>query len=113
MADSDIRNPDAIAERLRRQACDDRLRISIHGHQEMIEEDISYDTLRHALLDCTVVENYPDHQRGSCCLACGLDEDGRHLHVVCTTSLEVAVVITTYEPKPPKWITPFQRGEKS
>jgi hypothetical protein len=30
--------------------------------------------------------------------------------VVCTTGLEVIVVITVYEPKPPKWATPFQRG---
>ena len=30
--------------------------------------------------------------------------------MVCTTSLEVVILITVYEPKPPHWATPFERA---
>jgi hypothetical protein len=108
----DERNTLEIAKRLREQAADGRVRLTVHGHQEMVEENCGYDSLREALLDCQVVENYPDHQRGACCLVCGRDRVGRYLHVVCTTTREVLIVITVYEPKPPKWPTPFQRGDR-
>ena len=36
--------------------------------------------------------------------------DVRYLHIVCTTSLGLATIITVYEPKLPKWVTPFKRG---
>lgn len=104
------RGPSEIAERLRRQAAQDMVRVTLHGHHEMVEEDISYDELREALLGCQVIEDYPYHQRGACCLVCGRVGSRRFLHVVCTTTLEAIVVITVYEPKPPKWVTPFQRG---
>ena len=110
MADADSQDPRKITERLQEQAADDAIRLTVHGHQEMVEEDISYRALREALLSCRVLENYPDHQRGPCCLVCGRAQDGRYLHVVCTTTLEVIVVITVYEPKAPKWRSAFQRG---
>ena len=100
----------AIAARLQEQARTDAVRISIHAHQETIEEDVSYDELREVLLDAQVVENYADHKRGSCCLACGRTRKERYIHVVCTTGLEVAVIITVYEPVAPKWVSPFERG---
>jgi hypothetical protein len=57
-----------------------------------------------------VLENYPEHRRGACCLLYGRAANGRHLHVVCTTAQPVLIVITVYEPRPPRWITPTQRG---
>jgi len=99
-----------VADRLCQQARDDRIRITLHGHQKMIEEDISYEVLREVLLRCRVIENYPEHQRGPCCLVYGYISDERFLHIVCTTTLENIVVITVYEPKEPKWVTPFRRG---
>ncbi len=101
-----------IADRIREQAGEDRIWVTLHGHHEMVKEGIFYETLRKALLQCQVIENYPDHQRGPCCLVCGWVGSARFLHVVCTTMREVIVVITVYEPTAPKWVTPFQRGGK-
>ena len=106
-------NPEEIERRLRGQALADRIRLTVHGHQEMVEDAVTYDDLRAALLECVVVENYPDHQRGACCLVYGRSRAGRHLHVVCTTAREMLIVITVYEPKLPKWTTPFQRGGRN
>jgi hypothetical protein len=108
----DPRNPKSIVQRLSQQAHQELLRITIHANQEMLEEDIRLDDVVHVLKNPVLLENYPDHQRGSCCLVCGTDDAGRHLHIVCTTSLEKIIVITTYEPKPPKWPTPFMREKK-
>lgn len=107
-----MHNRDAIAARLKEQAERDALRVTVHGHQEMVEEDVSLEEVREVLLDAAVVENYPEHKRGPCCLVCRRTSRGRYLHVVCTTSLEVVILITVYEPKPPKWVTPFKRGEQ-
>ncbi len=83
---------------------------TLHAQQEMVNDDVSVDEILDALNNCEVVENYPEHERGACCLVCGKTFKGRYLHVVCTTSLPYLVIITTYEPSPPKWITPFKRG---
>ena len=76
----------------------------------MVEEDISLDQLRQALVTGRILENYPEHRRGPCCLVSGNTLAGRPLHVVCTTAQPALIIITTYEPKPPKWPTPTQRG---
>ncbi len=110
MATIDAHSPEAITDRLQRQAEADRFRITAHAHQEMVEEDVSLDDVIGVLRQATLVENYPDHKRGPCCLVCGPFEAERHLHVVCTTSLDLAIIITVYEPKLPKWVTPFERG---
>jgi hypothetical protein len=64
-----------------------------------------------ALIGAQVVEDYPEHRRGACCLVCQRTRRGKYVHVVCTTSLDVAVIITVYEPRAPKWATPFERGK--
>lgn len=97
-----------ITIRLRKQAVADAMRVTVHTHQEMVEEDISFAEIREVLLDGRVVENYPKHKR-ACCLICRKTSCGRYVHVVCTTSFELAIIITVYEPKQPKWVTPFQR----
>lgn len=111
MADVDVHSSEAITDRLHRQTEADRLRITAHAHQEMVEEDISLDDVIGVLGKARLVENYPDHRRGACCLVCGQSGAGAYVHVVCTTSLDIAIIITVYKPKPSKWITPFKRGK--
>ncbi len=84
----------ALAQ-IRRLAASGDVRVTQHAQAEMAEE-----------------ENYPQHRRGPCCLVCGFTEGGRPLHAVCTTGGEVLILITVYEPKPPKWVTPFRREMK-
>ncbi|MCP5049313.1 MAG: DUF4258 domain-containing protein [bacterium] len=108
----DVNDYDAIMSRLREQCLKDAIRVTIHADQEMVEEDISYDSMVEALSQGMLIENYPEHLRGSCGLVCGHDSSGRFLHVCCTTSLEFAIIITVYEPQPPKWVTPYKREVK-
>jgi hypothetical protein len=75
----------------------------------MMAEDIALGEVLEALGSAVVLEDYPEHRRGPCCLVLGYTKRGRPLHVVCTSSLPALVVITVYEPQPPKWATPTQR----
>ena len=88
------------------------LRVTQHAQQEMAEEEILLEDLLEALRSSSgqLLENYPEHRRGPCCLVNGYTQAGRALHVVCTTAVPLLIVITVYEPKPPKWITPTRRG---
>lgn len=89
------------------------IRFTVHAHQEMVEEDVTVSELKSSLMNCSLLEDYPDHKRGACCLVCGKAGTGRYLHVVCTYDYPELIIITNYEPKPPKWETPNKRGKKS
>lgn len=100
---------DALLARIRAQAAERAIRITDHAREEMEEESITLAEVLKAIANGQIIENYPDHKRGSCCLLYGLTARRRPLHVVCTTSLPLLVIITAYVPVPPKWIGPTER----
>ena len=101
---------EAVLRRIKYQAAAEQIRITPHAHEEMVEEGISIADLLQAIQRAKILEDYPEHRRGACCLLGGTTEAGRAMHIVCTTAQPVLIVITVYEPKPPKWVTPTQRG---
>lgn len=94
---------------LREQAAAQQVRITQHAQREMVEEAIRLDDLIVVITNGRIIENYPDHRRGACCLVHGLDATGRDIHVVCTTAQPWLIIITAYLPKAPKWVSPTQR----
>jgi hypothetical protein len=96
---------------IQEQAAQEKVRITQHAQREMAEEGFSLTEVFQAIQVAELLENYPEHRRGACCLINGKISSGRALHIVCTTSLELLIIITVYEPKPPKWPTPTQRGK--
>ncbi|HEV2854587.1 MAG TPA: DUF4258 domain-containing protein [Thermoanaerobaculia bacterium] len=108
----DTQDPEATLQRLIDQVDREALRVTQHAQEEMTEEDIALEDALEAIRSGTILENYPEHRRGSCCLVSGYTRQGRPLHVVCTTAQLLLIVITVYEPKPPKWETPTRRGSK-
>ena len=111
MSEFDPTNLEAVQERIRFQAAADDLRLTLHAQQEMVEENITLDQVIQALVRGQLLENYPQHQRGACCLFGGFSQDSRPLHIVCTTVQPLLIIITVYEPKLPKWITPTTRRQ--
>ena len=101
--------PDDL-EQIRRQAAIENALVTQHAHQEMAEEEIAFDDLLEAVATGQILENYPDHRKGACCLVNGITNAGRPLHVVCTTALPVLIIITVYEPKAPRWVSPTVRN---
>ena len=109
MREFDVINLEAVLERIYAQAATENIRITQHAQQEMVEEDISLDEVLQAITRGHILEKYREHRRGACCLLNGLTQNSRPLHIVCTTARPVLIIITVYEPKPPKWMTPTQR----
>jgi hypothetical protein len=105
----DATDSEAVLKRIHAQANVENIRITQHAQQEMAEENITLDEVLEAIATGQVLENYPEHRRGACCLLNGLTQNGRSLHIVCTTARPILIIITVYEPVPPKWITPTQR----
>jgi hypothetical protein len=88
------KNLDIIIKKIQSQINNKNFRLTQHAQQEMVEE------------------NYAEHERGACCLINGITYLNRSIHIVCTTNQNVLIIITVYEPKLPKWITPIKRRDK-
>ena len=87
---------------IRAHAAAENVRVTQHAQQEMVEEDITLDNALQAIATGQILENYPTHRRGPCCLIYGRTQNGHHLHIVCTTAQASLIIITVYEPMPPK-----------
>ena len=101
-----------MLNRIRSQAHAGNIRLTLHAQQEMAEEQISLNEVLEAISEGHVLEDYPDHRRGACCLLNGLTQMERAVHVVCTTAHPTLIIITVYEPGLPKWFTPTRRRQQ-
>ncbi len=101
---------DGILAHLCDQVEADNVKITAHAQQEMLEDQLSLEDIYRAIQTGQIIENYPDHQRGACCLLYGNNDHEEPVHVVCTTVNAVLILITVYRPELPKWITPVQRN---
>ena len=90
-----------------------QLRFAHHPLQQAFERDILPSHIKQAL-DSEQVEivaeqrSNPDNPSPASTLL-GWDERERALHVV--IAYRRLLVVTAYEPVPPKWVTPRQRGK--
>ena len=109
MKDVDPAELDRILARIHSQVAAGSYRITLHAHAEMVEQGIGLEEVLEALRRGEILEHYPEHRRGACCLVSGATNLGRPLHVVCTAAQALLILITVNEPKPPKWVTPDQR----
>jgi hypothetical protein len=87
-----------------------QIKISLHATEEALAEEITRREIEAALLSAEILEDYPDWWLGPSCLIHGQTGAGRHLHVVLSYSGLPVTIITVYEPRPPNWVTPTQRG---
>jgi hypothetical protein len=112
MGEQSDRTIEDTLQHIKRQAVDENIRITQHAQQRMAEHDIVLDEVMQAIAQGEILENYPEHRRGACCLINGITEAKRALHVICTTDQSLLIIITVYEPQPPKWVTPTRRSTK-
>lgn len=102
----DVIQPDWIKEKTRKN----EFQLSGHAHKERQEEVIHTWEIREALLECELLESYPEDPKGPSSLVLGYAE-GRAIHIVCGRAKnDWLLIITVYIPKPPKWSDPKTRG---
>ncbi|WP_427500754.1 DUF4258 domain-containing protein [Methylomonas sp. MED-D] len=97
-------------ERITRCVASQQYRYSRHGDRERQNDALSLDEVEQCLLNGRIIEQYPDTGRGESCLVVGFSNDGKPIHAVCGNMGEKLLIITVYIPTPPKFITPFERG---
>ena len=99
-------------ERIKRLVTSRSLRISEHGYDELVADDILSRDIIEGVGDGRVVEDYPDYPKGPCVLVLQQDKNGNPIHVVWGIPRghsEPAVVVTAYRPDPDKWQEGFMR----
>lgn len=96
-------------EAIRRAVAQYGLMMTAHADEEAREEDISLQDIYEVIRNGEIIEDYPDHRRGPCCLIHARVSSGRDIHLVTTTGKIPPRVITVYEPRQPYWVTPRQR----
>ncbi len=100
----------SILDLFRRAVREQQLKISLHAAEEALAENITRPEIEAAILNAQLLEDYPDWWLGPSCLIYGRTYAGRNLHIVTSYSGLPVTIITVYEPHPPKWATPTQRG---
>jgi len=100
---------EAIVTLLKRAVDEGQVKISLHATEEALAETITRAELEAVLSNAQVLEDYGDWWLGPSCLVHGRTAGGRDLHAVVSYAGLPVTIITVYEPRPPKWITPFRR----
>lgn len=85
---------------------------SRHGDQERQNDNLTVTEIDEALLTGRILEQYQDTGRGESCLIAGFTAAGKPIHIICGMREYWLVIITVYIPRPPKFKTPYERGEK-
>ena len=55
--------------------------MTTHADEEAREENIPLQDIREAIANAEIIEDYPTHRRGPCCLLYARVRGGRDLHV--------------------------------
>lgn len=77
-------------------------RYTVHGARQRIVRNISRAELEEAIQSGEIIEDYPHHHYGPCCLILGRTAQGKALHVLCSCQV-VVDIITVYEPDRAEW----------
>lgn len=82
------------------------VRISEHGYDELMADEIFVDEVLAGLLRAIVVEDYPNFAKGPAVLVLQQSADGCPLHVVwgiAKGTTTPAALVTAYRPDPARW----------
>lgn len=102
-------------ENIRQLIARNEARISVHGYDELADDDILVRDVMTGVESAVVVEDYPDYHKGPSVLVLQKDKQGQAIHVVWgipKNAATPAVLITAYRPDPAKWTDGFTRRVK-
>lgn len=74
----DVTDPDRLLKRIQELVKNENVRITQHAHQEMAEENITYEEVLETIMGGKILENHPEHRRGACCLLMDVQKQVGH-----------------------------------
>lgn len=98
-------------EEIKQKVRDNQYVHSQHADIERKAELLTFLRVEEALLNGSILEQYPDTGRGESCLVVGFSGD-TPVHVVCGWRGEKVAVITVYIPRAPEFTDPWTRRRK-
>ena len=79
-----------------------------HAELRRRQRGISVPEIKHAILNGSIIEDYPNDYPFPSCLILGETMSGSPLHIVCGVGGGILYVITAYHPSPDKWETDWK-----
>jgi len=104
--------PSETLEQIRALVVRGEVRLSVHGYEELVADNVRARDIIDGLQMAVVVEDYPTYPKGPCVLVLQYDRDGEPVHVVWGISAghsTPAVVVTAYRPDPMRWDSTWTR----
>jgi hypothetical protein len=91
------------------------VQISLHGYDELAQDDIYVRDIMDSVREAKVVEEYPAFPKGPCVLLLQKDRKGKPMHVVWGIPKGLsnpAVLVTAYRPDPDRWDSSFTERKR-
>ncbi|KJR40984.1 hypothetical protein MCHI_003113 [Candidatus Magnetoovum chiemensis] len=88
------------------------VKISIHGYDELSEDELLVEEIIDSAKNATVIEDYPNYYKVSCVLVLQRDGRGNPMHIlwgIYKNTSSPAVLITAYKPDPLLWSDDFTK----
>ena len=92
-----------------------QVRISIHGYDQLADDDIRVRDILDGVQEAEALEDYPDFPKGPSVLVLQSDGESKPVHVVWGIPKghsAPAVLVTAYRPDPAKWSADFRERAK-
>lgn len=100
-----------MLERIKECALSGNWYMSHHAREQAGKRHILMDYIVHALCEGELIEDYPADPISHKALILGHTPEEKSLHAVCAFDpMGSLIIITVYEPTPPKWINERTRG---
>jgi hypothetical protein len=105
----------SLFKQIKKLILNGKVRISEHGYDELMDDDLSARELIDSIYTSTLVEEYPNYPKGPCLLLLQRDRKDSPVHAVWgipKDKQEPAVLVTAYRPDPLKWENDYIRRKK-